>query len=159
MAHPLELSYSWRTPVTVSGVGLAVCLGILVDSRAYGWGAVAMVLVLMWLLFLGVVWLRTRAYMMVDGPMLTVRRFRTFHTIDGRRVTAVSEFLTPNGPSYRVSTPTDAGQTERHIVPAALLRRGHSTLFDWVLTWAPGSSLDKGCRRTVDQLRTRGLIE
>ena len=32
-----------------------------------------------------------------------VRRFRTFHTIDAADLVAVEEFLTPNGPSYRLT--------------------------------------------------------
>lgn len=159
MAHPLELSYNWQTPVTISSIGLVVCVGLLANTRVDGWVAVAVVLGLMWLGFLAVVWARTRAFMLLDGPMLTVRRFRTFTTLDGRRVTDVSEFLTANGPSYRVKVSTDDGTPTRAVVPAALLRKGHSTLFDWVLTWAPRAELDKGSRKTVDQLRTRGLIE
>jgi hypothetical protein len=158
MAHPLSLSYNWVTPVSVSSIGLIVCVGLLANSQATGWVTVAIVLAGMWVAFMVVVWLRTRAYMMVDGPMLTVRRFKGFATLDGRTVTAVTEFLTPSGPSYKVSTRDRDGQLRRQIVPAALLRTGHSTLFDWLLTWAPRAELDKGCRRTLDQLRTRGLI-
>lgn len=164
MAHPLELSYNWQTPITISSIGLVVCVGLLANTRVDGWVAVAVVLGLMWLAFLGVVWVRTRAYMLLDGPMLTVRRFRAFTTLDGRRVTDVSEFLTAHGPSYKVRVSStdgdgDDGASTRTVVPAALLRKGHSTLFDWVLTWAPRAELDKGSRKTIDQLRTRGLIE
>lgn len=158
MAHPLELSYNWQTPITISSIGLLVCVGLLANTRVDGWVAVAVVLGLMWLAFIGLVWVRTRAYMLLDGPLLTVRRFREFTTLDGRRVTDVSEFLTAHGPSYKVKVSTDGGASTA-VVPAALLRKGHSTLFDWVLTWAPRAELDKGSRKTIDQLRTRGLIE
>lgn len=159
MAHPLELSYNWRTPVGMATVGLIVCIGVLFNSRVNGWAAVAVVLVVMWAAFLAVVWLRTRAYMRFDGPTLRVRRFRGFAEIDGRTVSEVKEFLTPSGPSYKVTAAGTDGETRRYIVPTALLRRGHSTFFDWLQTWSPRAELDKGCRRTIDQLRTRGLIE
>lgn len=159
MAHPLELSYNWQTPLTISSIGLVVCVGLLSNTRVNGWVAVAVMLGVLWLGFIGVVWVRTRAYMMLDGPMLTVRRFREFTTLDGRRVISVSEFLTAHGPSYKVAVSTDDQTSTRAVVPAAMLRKGHSTLFDWVLTWAPRAELDKGSRKTIDQLRTRGLIE
>jgi hypothetical protein len=158
MAQPLELSYNWRTPVVISTVALIACCGFVADSRAEGWQSVALTLVALWALLMIVVWLRTRAFMLV-GPLLTVRRFRRFDTIDARSVTAVTEFTTPSGPSYRVVTTGADGVSQQHTVPAALLRTGHSTFFDWVLTWAPEASLDRGCRRTIDTLRTRGLVE
>ena len=42
--------------------------------------------------------------------------------------------------------------------PTALLRRGHTTLFGWILTWAPQAELDKGARRTLQTLRERGAL-
>ncbi|CAA9376319.1 MAG: hypothetical protein AVDCRST_MAG75-564 [uncultured Propionibacteriaceae bacterium] len=159
MARPLELSYNWRTPVFISTVGLVVCVGIVANSGVLGWMSVAVSLFAMWAAFMVVVWLRTRAYMGFDGPLLTVRRYRHFSTVDGRTVTAVKEFLTPNGPCYRLFTAADGGSVRRHYVPAALLRTGHSTLFQWLLTWAPRASLDRGSLRTIDTLRTRGLLE
>ncbi|GAA2094157.1 hypothetical protein GCM10009841_04420 [Microlunatus panaciterrae] len=156
MAHPLESSYNWRAPVGVATIGLIVCVGVLYNGRVAGWLTVALLLVVLWLLFLGIVWLRTRAYMMVDGPILRVRRFRHFQELDGRRVARVAEIRTPNGPSYHVWL---HGDQTRYLVPAALLKRGHSTLFDWVLTWSPRAELDRGSLRTIDELRTRGLLE
>ncbi len=159
MAHPLELSYNWQTPVLVSSVGAIICVGVLARSQVAGWLSVALILVGLWLGFLALVLLRTRAYLMVDGATLTVRRFTSFHRIDGQRVSAVKEFVTPSGPSYTLSVTQDDGRTARYVAPVALLRAGHSTLFRWILTWAPAADLDQGSRRTLDQLRTRGLVE
>lgn len=156
MAHPLELSYNWRPPVSIATIGLVVSIGVLGNGRPNGWIAVAVVLAAMWLLFLAVVWVRTRAYMMFEGPILRVRRMRHFHQLDGRKVTRVREFHTANGPSYRIWL---EGDERRYVVPAALLKKGHSTLFEWLLTWAPKADLDKGARKTIDNLRTRGMIE
>lgn len=158
MAHPLELAYNWRTPVTFSSVGLVICVSVLAHSAVDGWVQVALILIALWAAFIGVVWLRTRAWVMVDGPVLRVRRWREFHDLDARQVSAVNQFLTPNGPSYKVSVRSPDGRTRRYIVPAALLRKGHSTLFEWILTWAPDAELDKGSRKTLEQLRIRGLI-
>lgn len=156
MAHPLELSYNWRAPVGMAAIGLMICLAVLFRSGPDGWISAAVVLVLLWLLFMLVVWGRTRALMQVDGHLLTTRRFRQTHVLDGRKVTSVREQLTGSGPSYKV---TLIGDDRTYYVPAALLRKGHSTFFDWLLTYSPDAELDKGCRRTIDQLRTRGLIE
>jgi hypothetical protein len=158
MAHPLELSYNWRTPVSVATIGLVLCVALLARSRVDGWPSVAVILVLSWLIFLAVVWLRTRAYLMVDGPILRVRHFRHFHDLDGRSVRRVAQFLTPSGPSYKVTVVGRGGCTARYVVPSALLRQGHSTLFEWLLAWAPDAELDKGSRKTMEQLRIRGLI-
>ncbi len=156
MAHPLESSYRWRTPVVVASVGALVTASLVAESQVAGWLAVVLLLLALWLAFLGVVWLRTRSFMMHDGPMLKVRRFREFVQLDGRKVEQVRETSSPNGPCYRVRLTDD----DRHYyVPAAMLQTGHSTFFDWLQTWAPDADLDKGCRKTIENLQTRGLIE
>lgn len=156
MAHPLPLSYNWRTPVIVSSVGLILSVGALARTRTSGWLGVAGILIAVWALFVGVAWLRTRAFLMIDGPMLTVRRFRTMHHLDGRRLTAVRQLSTGSGPAFSVRMSDDPA---RYYVPAALVSRGHSTFLEWVLRYAPETTLDKGSLRTLEQLRTRGLIQ
>ncbi len=156
MARPLELSYNRRTPVGIAGIGLLICIIFLARSRTEGWIGVAAVLLLIWAAFMLVVWGRTRALLQVDGNLLTVRRFIDTPVLDGRRVTAVQEYLTGSGPSYKVKL---FGDDRTYHVPAALVRKGHSTFFDWLLTYSPDAELDKGSLRTIDQLRTRGLIE
>lgn len=156
MAHPLPLSYNWRTPIIVSSVGLILSVGLLVRSHASGWLGVAAILVAIWAAFVGVAWLRTRAFMMVDGPTLTVRRFRTMHELDGRQIAGVRQVITGSGPAFVVRLTDDPN---RYYVPAALVSRGHSTFLGWVLRYAPDTTLDKGTQRTLGQLRTRGLIQ
>lgn len=158
MGQPLELGYQWRPPVVVATVGLVAFVGLVVRTRAPGWGTVVAVLVLGWAAFAAVVWLRTRAYLEVDGPVIITRRFRDFVRIEGAQVTAVQQFPTPHGPSYRLTVAEPGGPPVRRIVPVALLRRGHVTLFTWLAEWAPGATLDKGSRRTRDELRRRELI-
>jgi hypothetical protein len=153
MSRPLESSYNWRTPVSISSIGLVICVIVLSRSKTNGWFGVAIVLVLLWAGFMALVWARTRAMIEVDGHQLRVRRFRE---LDGRRVASVREYLTASGPSYRVRM---IGDEKTYFVPTALLRKGHSTFFDWLLTYSPDVELDKGSRKTIDQLRTRGLIE
>jgi hypothetical protein len=156
MAGPLELSYNWRLPVSVAGVGLLLCIVFLARSQTEGRLGVALALVLCWALFMVVVWARTRALVQVEGSRLTVRRVIHTHVLDGRNVISVREYLTGSGPSYKVKLVDD---DRIYHVPTALMRKGHSTFFEWLLTYSPDAELDKGSRRTIDQLRTRGLIE
>jgi hypothetical protein len=158
MPPALALSYNWRTPVLVSTVGLLVCLSVLLHSRIDGWQPVAGIFVLVWAGFVGSVWLRTRAHLTVEGSTLRVRHYTDFHEVTGSQLVSVSQFITAKGPSYKLSVRTESGGLRRLIVPAALLRGGHSTLFTWILTWSPEATLDKGCRKTIDELRIRGLI-
>lgn len=158
MAHPLELSYRWQTPVLFASVGAAVCVGAAARSDVADRAAVAGSVLVLWLLFLTLVWLRTRAYLMVDGDRLTVRRWRRRHVVSADRLVAVRQFPTPHGPSYKLIVRADDGRTHTRVAPVALLRSGHPTLFQWILTRAPEAELDRGCRRTLDQLRMKGLV-
>jgi hypothetical protein len=158
MAHPLELSYNWRTPAFFSSVAAAICVGVLARARVTGWVSALVVVVALWALIVAVIYLRTRAYLLIDGSRLTVRRFRKFHTIEAADLIAVAEFVTPNGPSYRLTARAPDGDTKRIVAPVALLRGGHSVLFTWILARAPQASLDKGSLKTVAKLKTRGLI-
>jgi hypothetical protein len=143
-------------PVSVAGIGLLLCIVFLARSQTEGRLGVAIVLVLCWAVFMLVVWARTRALVQVEGSRLTVRRVVHTYVLDGRNVISVREYLTGSGPSYRVKV---VGDDRTYYVPTALMRNGHSTFFDWLLTYSPDAELDKGSRRTIDQLRTRGLIE
>ena len=158
MAHPLELAYNWRLPVAVSSVGVVLCIGLLARSQAVGWLSAAIVLALCWLAFLGVVWLRTQAYLMVNGDTVTVRTFRTLHHVKGADLVRVTQVLTPSGPSYKLGVRGADGTLTRYGAPTALLRRGHSTLFRWILAQAPQAELDKGSQRTLQTLRERGTL-
>ena len=158
MAAPLVLSYNWRVPASVATVAAMVCIAVLVRSRVDGWLSALLLVVVAWAGYLATVLLRTRAYLMVDGPQLTIRRYRDLHTIDADQVMAVSEFLTSRGPSYRLTVRGADGRKHRYVAPTALLRGGHSTLFQWILTRAPEAELDRRSRRTVERLQIRGLI-
>ena len=116
-------------------------------------------MVVAWAGFVASVLVRTRAYLMVDGSRLTVRNFRDLHTIEASQLISVSEFLSfRRGPSYRLTVRDAEGRKHRYVAPTALLRGGHSTLFRWILTHAPQAELDRGSRRTVEQLQIRGLL-
>jgi cell division protein FtsW (lipid II flippase) len=158
MAHPLELSYRWQPSVTIASVGLVVCVGIVLRSGAPGRWAVAAVLVVLWASLLAVVWLRTRAWLLVEGRRLTVRRYRRRHTVEADRLVHVRQFLTAHGPCYVLTTREPDGSQQRVVAPVALLRAGHSTLFSWILAEAPQAELDRGSTRTLEQLRIRGLV-
>ena len=159
MATPLELSYHWQVPAIWATAGAAVCVAVLASSGVDGWLPVAGIVVVIWAAFIATVLLQTRAYLMVDGSQLTVRRYRDLHTIEADQLIAVSEFLSSRrGPSYRLTVRDADGRKHRYIAPTALLRGGHSTLFRWILTRAPQAELDRGSRRTVEQLQIRGLL-
>lgn len=155
-SRPLELSYNWRGPVSFATIGLIISVSVLARSRTVGWGGAVAGVVVLWAFFMAVVWGRTRALIEVDGDRLRVRRFFTTYELDGAKVATVREYLTASGPSYKVRV----GQDSRtYYVPSALLRHGQSTFLSWLLSHCPEAELDKGSRRTIDLLRTRGLIE
>ena len=72
-------------------------------------------------------------------------------------MTALRQFLTRRGPSYRLTVRRPTGPV-RLTVPVALLNGGRSTLFRWILTEAPQADLDRGSRRTLERLRAEGLV-
>jgi hypothetical protein len=158
MPHPLELSYNWRTPALFASVAAVICVGALARGRATGWLPALVLVVALWALIVGLIYLRTRAYLLVDGSRLTVRRFRKFDTIEAAELVGVAEFSTPHGSSYRLTVQGPDGQIRHVVAPVALLRGGYSTLFTWILGQAPQAQLDKRSRRTAEQLKTRGLI-
>jgi hypothetical protein len=158
VAHPLELSYNWRTPALFASIAAVICIGALARGRLTGWVSALLVVVALWALIVGLIYLRTRAYLLIDGSRLTVRRFRKFHTVEAADLIAVAEFVTPNGPSYRLTARAPDGNTTRIVAPVALLRGGHAALFTWILARAPQASLDKGSLKTLAKLKARGLI-
>ena len=158
MPHPLELSYNWRTPVMFASIAAPICVGVLIRGQVSGWVPALVMVVALWVLIVGLIYLRTRAFLLIDGSRLMVRHFRKFHTIEAANLVAVNEFLTPSGPSYRLTVRSPDGSTSQVVAPVALLRGGHSALFTWILTHAPQATLDKGSEKTVARLKTRGLI-
>jgi hypothetical protein len=138
--------------------GALLPIALLVRTRPAGWLAVALVIGAIWVVMVGLVYLRSRAYLKVAGRQLTVRRYGRMHTINGSQVLKVSEFLTARGPCHRLTVSLEGG-TARYTVPTALLRTGHSTLFGWLRSHAPQAELDKGSHKTLEQLRIRGLLE
>ena len=66
MARPLELSFDSRGRIAVSTAGAVLVILLLSLTGSYGWPAVAAVVALLWAGFLVTVWLRSRAFLMVD---------------------------------------------------------------------------------------------
>jgi hypothetical protein len=156
--HPLEQSYNWQTPALFATIAAAICVVVLVRGKVGGWVPALLVVLALWAAIVGLIYLRTRAFLLIDGPRIMVRRFRKFHTVEAADLVAVHEFLTPNGPNYKLTVRDPDGSTSRVIAPVALLRGGHSALFTWILTRAPQATLDKNSQKTVARLRTRGLV-
>jgi hypothetical protein len=158
VAHQLELSYNWRTPAFFATIGAFICAGAVIRGRVEGWAPATALVVVLWVLFLGVLYLRTRASLLVDGDRLTIRRYRGFTTVRAGDVQAVAEYATPNGPSYRLTVRGPDGRNRRLVAPVALLRDGRATLFAWILTEAPHAELDSSSRRTVEALQSKGML-
>ena len=158
MSQPLPLAYNWQLPATAWTAGAAITLFLLAFRHPLGWVPVALAVVVMWAIFVGLILLRARAYLEIDGSRLTVRRFRDKHTISAADIVRVTEFLTARGPCHRL-TVTQDGRTVRYTVPTALLRTGHSTLFTWLLVHAPQAELDKSSHKTLERMRAMGLVE
>lgn len=157
MAQPLALSYNWRAHLVFASVALIFCLGLLVRGRPVGWVSAGLVLAGCWAVYAVVVWLRTRAYLLVEGPVLTTRHRRGYERVEGDQVRAVKEMIGAAGPSYRLQVVRD-GTSAWVTVPTGWLRGGPSTLFAWILSEAPDAVLDKRSRRTLDLLQTKGLV-
>ncbi|HEU5483909.1 MAG TPA: hypothetical protein VFU98_03305 [Microlunatus sp.] len=157
MSSPLTLSYNWQAHLGFATIALTVCLGLLFRGRPAGWLSTGVVLVLFWAVYCAIVWLRSRAYLLIEGPLLTTRHWRRLEQVEGDQVRTVKELLTPAGPSYRLQVER-AGAPEWVTVPTAVLRGGQSTLFAWILAQAPGATLDKRSLRTLELLQTKGLV-
>ena len=67
MPHPLELSYNWRTPALFASIAATICVGALARGQAPGWLSALIVVVALWVLIVALIYLRTRAYLLVDG--------------------------------------------------------------------------------------------
>lgn len=158
MAHPLELAYNWRTPALFASVGAVTCVGIVLRGSAPGRWGVAAVLGTLWVLCLALIWIRTRVLLIADGPRLSIRRVRTWHTVEATELVEVRQRPGAAGPSYVLVTRDAGGREHRVVAPVALLRGGYPTLFRWVLTHAPQAALDRGTRRTLSRLEQRGLL-
>ena len=158
MADPVPVAYAWRPPVVLASLALLVGVVAVAHNGAHGWPAAAVVLGLGWVGYLATVWRRSRAFLQVDGAMLRLRHRRGFTEVQGHQVSAVSQFLTRRGPSYRLTVRRPTGGPVRLTVPVALLKGGRSTLFRWILTEAPQADLDRGSRRMLERLRAEGLV-
>ena len=158
MSAPLPLSYAWQPPVLFASVGAAVLAGAVARGEGTGRATVLALIVVLWVGFLVLVWLRTRAYLSVDGAELTVRRYRGLHRVRGDQLVAVQQVRTPSGPCYRLVVREPDGGLRRLVAPVARRRSGHATLFDWILATAPKAELDRGTRRTLDRLRAGGQV-
>lgn len=150
----LDSTLRWQTGVVVASVGALVLTGVVLRERPPGWGGVVALVLGLLVVYLAVVWSRTRARVAIWGTELTVRRWREVQTVDASEVTAVRQRLTGLGPDFVVR----AGD-RRLYVAASRVRRGHSSFFEWLLASGGDPELDRGTRRTLHVVRERGLIE
>lgn len=154
-AYRLPNSHPVLRPMAIASlIGLLATVAIVAGAGAGRWAAVA-VIALCWLAYLLSQLAFTRAAMETQGAVLRVRRLFGWSEVSGPEVTGLVQVLTPRGPSFRVRT---TGRPRGVLVPCALVHRGQSTLFDWVLTFAPRAVLDARSLQTLDLLRQRGLL-
>ncbi|SDD34917.1 hypothetical protein [Auraticoccus monumenti] len=150
----LESSLRWQTGVVVASAAALVLSGVMLRERPPGWAAVVALVLGLLVVYLAVVWSRSRARMAIWGTELTVRRWRQVQAVDASEVTAVRQRLTGLGPDFVVV----AGDRRLHV-PTSRVRRGHSSFFEWLLAHGNDPELDRGTRRTLKLVRERGLIE
>lgn len=156
MARRLSPSYHWWRPVVVASIVALGSSALIVSSSSAGRATVVTILLLIWAAYCASRLLLARAMIEIDGATLRVRRFRHWHALEGPTVVRVKEAMTIRGANFRVCT-TDVPRGI--VVPCTLLHGGHSTLFSWLLVYAPRAELDRGAQRTLKQLRQRGLVE
>jgi hypothetical protein len=150
----LESNQRWQPQVVVASTAAVVLVGLLARGGAPGWPTVAGLVVAALAGYLLLVRLRTRARMAVHGDVLTVRRWKAVHRVRAAEVTGVRQRLTGSGPDFWLQL-----EGRKVLVPASRVRRGHSAFFDWLLAGRPDVPLDRGTARTLDVVRSRGLIE
>ncbi len=154
-AYRLRNSHSVLRPMAIASlIALLATVAIVAGSGAGRWAAVV-VIVLCWLAYLLSQLALTRAAMETQGEVLRVRRWSGWSEVSGSEVTRLVQVFTPRGPSFRVCT---TGRPRGVLAPCALVHRGQSTLFEWVLTFAPRAELDARSMQTLDLLRQRGLL-
>lgn len=153
---PGELTDSlrWQPGVVISCVAAVVLVAAMVRGRPPGWVPVLLVVIGLLAVFLAVTWARTQTRMAVWGSALTVRHLRTVQQVEAADVRSVRQRLTGRGPDFVVRT-----DSERVVVPASRMRRGHSAFFTWLLTHGSDPELDAGTRKTLQVVRERGLID
>ena len=67
MPHPLEQSYNWRTPAIFAIFAAVTCIGVLAHGQGNGWVPALTVVIALWALIVGLIYLRTRAFLIIDG--------------------------------------------------------------------------------------------
>ena len=155
-AYRLRNSHSVLRPMAVASlIALLTAVAVAAGVGA-GRSAAVVVIVLGWLAYLLSQLALTRAAMETQGPVLRVRRLFAWSEVSGPEVTRLVQVFTPRGPSFRVCTTT---RPRGVYAPCALVHRGQSTLFEWVLTFAPRAALDHRSLQTLDLLRQRGLLD
>lgn len=153
--YRLQNSHSVLRPMAVASVVALLASVAVVSGTGAGRSAVVTVVVLGWLAF-GLSQLAlTRASLETQGNLLRVRRLFGWTELSGPQVTRLVQVFTPRGPSFRLCTP---GRPRGVLAPCALLHRGQSTLFEWVLTFARDAELDPRSTQTLTLLRERGLM-
>lgn len=156
MSRSLENLYSPVMPLVNSGVPVVVLSAFLWWTRQRAWWVMAFALVLLWLMYAVVCFMRTRATMSIDDDnVLHARRWFATHPVEPGTVVKVRELV--NGRSPDVILHLD--DRRKVIVPTSKLDTGHSTLFRWLQQTCPGATYDKGAQRLIHKLQAGGHLD
>lgn len=153
--EPLRLTYDWQQPVFFTALPMIFCaLYALFTGHETAWFA-AFTIFLIWLMYVGLVWLRTRAYLRIDDDdVLHVRRFFGMKTVRGEDVVKAKEVVNGRSPDVLLV----CSDKRRIVVPSSRLHGGHSVLFVWLFQHNPDVELDKGATRIVNALEEKGAL-
>lgn len=150
----LPCTYSWHTRAVVSGLIVAFVGVVVVRSPDAGKVSVVAAMLVLWAVYVGAGWLRTRASLRVEGDVAEIRRWFAVDSVRGADVAEVRYVHQGISPDFRLIT------TDRRslYVATSRLERGHSVLFEWLRRFAPQARLDAKSVQIRERLQNRGLI-
>lgn len=153
-SEPLQSSYHSGMRLAISGVVFgAIIVFALVNGQAGAVGSAAILLAL-WGLYAGPVWLRGRVGLRVDGSRCEVQGLFKEVAFDGADVAKVQYVFAGRSPDVRLVL----RDGRKVMVVASRIEKGHSTLFEWLRRYAPEAEYDQKAIDLRDTLVNRGLM-
>lgn len=147
-------TFDWPKRCIFAGLAFVVVAGILIYQQALGWVTAVLVIAVVAGSYCAWSWWRGQAWAEFDGDQLTLGNGRTETRISAADITAVRHIMNRNSPDFALVT----ADNRRHTMRTSRLATGHSSLFRWLLAYAPQASFDRGSVRTREMLESRGLL-
>ncbi len=153
-SEPLQSAYHSGVRLVVSGVIFAAIIVFVVANGQAGVAGSALILVVLWALYVVPVWLRDRVGLRVDGSRCEVHGLFRQVAFDGADVMKVQFVFGGRSPDVRLVL----RDGRKVLVVASRLEKGHSTLYEWLRRYAPEAEYDKRALDLRDTLVNRGLM-